>query len=128
MFKQNENIFGYIPKATVKVPLSQPLAALVLHMVKHRFGGGITISVEDIEERGAQLVLSTLIDNTWDEKGHKDLLAIIEEDDKKHLKELINDMIEEKFAEDDERLLEHFNQLNEEDDEEDWEDEEELAF
>lgn len=132
MFQQNKNIFGLIPQATVKVPLNQPLAALVLHMFQHRFAS-ITISLEDIEARGAQLVLSTLIDNSSEEKSYKDVLTVVEDEDINSLQELINSMIEEKFNKNDRELLEHFNELNEEDDDEDdWEDwekdKEELAF
>lgn len=123
MFQQNQKPFHYIPQATVKVPLNQPLAALVLHMLQHRFCG-ITISLEEVQEQGAQLVLSTLIDNTSEQKGYKDVLTVVENEDINSLQELIDSMIEQKFNENDNELLDHFNQLNDED----WEDEEELGF
>ncbi|MCT4606207.1 MAG: hypothetical protein N4A64_08920 [Marinisporobacter sp.] len=127
MFQQNQKPFHYIPQATVKIPLNQQLAALVVHMFQHRCAG-VTISLDDIQAMGAQLVLSTLIDNTSEEKGYKDVLTVVENEDLNSLQELINSMIEQKFNENDEELLEYFNQLNDEDDEDDWEDEEELAF
>ncbi|MCT4606227.1 MAG: hypothetical protein N4A64_09025 [Marinisporobacter sp.] len=133
MFQQNQKPFHHIPQARVKIPLNQPLAALIMHMLNHRFGGGISISLEEVQAKGAQLVLSTLIDNSAEEKKYRDVLGIVEDEDINSLQELIGDMIEQKFTENDEQLLKHFNELNEEDDEEDdeeedWEDEEELAF
>jgi hypothetical protein len=128
MFQHNQKPFNYIPQTTIKIPLNQQVAALVLHMFQHRFGS-ITISLEEVQEQGVQLVLSTLIDNTCEEKKYRDVLGIVENEDINSLQELINSMIEEKFNENDEELLEHFRQLNDEEDEEEWEDEEEeLAF
>ncbi|MCT4593694.1 MAG: hypothetical protein N4A57_05430 [Anaeromicrobium sp.] len=109
--------------------MNQQLAALVLYMLNHRFDGGITISLQDIQEQGAQLVLSTLVDNSCKEKGYKDVLTVVENEDLNSLQELINSMIEQKFNENDEELLEHFRELNdEEESNECWEDKDELAF
>lgn len=127
MFQQKP--FDYIPQVTVKLPLNQQLAALVLYMLNHRFDGGITISLQDIQEQGAQLVLSTLVDNSSKEKGYKDVLTVVGNEDLNSLQELINSMIEQKFNENDEELLEHFRELNdEEESDECWEDKEELVF
>ncbi|WP_293656633.1 hypothetical protein [Anaeromicrobium sp.] len=127
MFQQKP--FDHIPQVTIKLPLNQQLAALVLYMLNHRFDGGITISLQDIQEQGAQLVLSTLVDNSCKEKGYKDVLTVVENEDLNSLQELINSMIEQKFNENDEELLEHFRELNdEEESNECWEDKDELAF
>ncbi len=112
MLNQETQSFNNLPSAIIKIPITQPVAALLLHLCNHRIGA-VNISLEDLRVDGAQLVISSIVNS--DTNKDKNIFAIYENDEFKHLKKLVNRLIEEKFAEDDEEYIRYYSDFDEDD-------------
>lgn len=101
--------FGNLPSAIIKIPVQQEVAALLLHLFNQKIGA-VNIGLEDLKVEGANLVISSIIDKSDRNRDReKSLFAIYENDELKNLKQLVNELIEEKFVEDDEDYIKHYS-------------------
>ncbi|TCT15678.1 hypothetical protein EDC18_103389 [Natranaerovirga pectinivora] len=137
MFNQNKQNqvdgFNCAPKATIKIPIPQEVALLLADIFNQKIGA-VNISLEELQNEGTQLVISSIITKKTSGNRKYGLYGIYKEDELKQLKEEMSKIIKEKFKMDEEELLEYFSKINKEENErleqeiledEDWEDWEE---
>lgn len=119
-----------MPTTSISIPVNTTVSNM-LHVMFCNKMGSLELKINNTEKTGPQLVVSCFLSNEADTKFNSltQMYAVKEQDEYKLLKELVNNILDDYYALEDEKILEKYRLREmEEELEEDWEEDDELMF